>query len=436
MNRYNYDEGLEHLRIIGGDYARKNLFKPEKEDVSYNPNMLAIGRRIVRGREVGKYYLDLREACRIIVVGATRSGKSFLIRRMTDTLVDSGNCAVNLFDCKDEMKSSIEPLQPKFHSLLMENEEPKPTKVVTLRPTFFKQLLASDSTEKEFDELLPKDNYWYSININKLTERDFNDLVQTEAMSDGQRVTMKELYDDTKKQSRNGIEFSFANMLEKINSLEDMTQKQKDSLKKRLRPLLTSHFYEFNHEIDVIDLINDGFVPSINMENFDAFSNDKNAIQYHVLLLSILHRELIMAKRAGKINGKLWIFIDESARVLGNDLNNAFKFDVTESFEVNTRYNVNYCVATQTLITLPKRLILNSKYMFIPATINLETLKDCMREFGMFSSQQNLNNEAVRLKRKLNAKKFEWAVFNRNAGTVDIIQVYAPLSKHMETGNY
>lgn len=433
MTKYIKDyQSLNPLKHIGSDYYKKNLFKEVEEEVEYSPGMLAIGRRIRNGREAGIYYLDLREACRIIGIGATRSGKTWVCRRFVDTIVQAGNSAIYLFDVKDEMKSSAQPLQSKFHHLLMEHEKPTPTKVVTLRPTFFKQFAPSDSTAKELNEFKKENNYWYSIDINKLSERDFNDLLQVGTMGETQQSVMHDLYEETRKVVSKGGVFSFDYLFAKLEAMDDISQKQKDSLKRRLKPIIMSHFYEKDNEVDIVELIKDGFIPAINMEDFDRFGKD--GIPYHISFLSIVHRELVNAKRKGLIP-KIWFVLDEAGRVVANDMKNAFQFDIVDSFELNARYDINYLVLTQFLKSLPERIIKNARYIFIPASADLETFKDCLRELGLFRNQQSLNNEASSLKRKMSIKSHHWLILDRMSGTREIVSFFAPLSNHAETGS-
>ena len=63
-------KNLKSLREFGTTYMKENLFKPKKEkiEVHYNKNHLQIGRKL----DGSVYYIDLTEACRILLLGATR----------------------------------------------------------------------------------------------------------------------------------------------------------------------------------------------------------------------------------------------------------------------------------------------------------------------------------------------------------------------------
>jgi hypothetical protein len=422
---------LKPLKHIATSYMRDNLFKEKEIEVEYSPGMLAIGHRIRNGKPCGIYYLDLREACRIVAIGLTRSGKSWIARRFMDTISDAGNNVVHMFDPKNEMYSSEKPLQPKFHKLLMENEKPKSSKVVVFRPTFFKQLMPESYSDAERDKAIKPGQYWFSMNVNKWTQGDFMDLIKAKSMGEAQQSIMEDLYKKMRKHMEGGGEFSFEYMFKEIDDMEDMKESQKLSLKRRLKPLLSSYFYEARHQVDIIDLLKDGFIPVFNMEGFDSFSDC--GFEYISAFLSIVHREIVEAKKL-KLLDKIWFDIDECARVFGIEKDTFFKKEIITSFEVNTAYDINYFILTQFLPSLPERIIKSCRYIMIPARADLDTFKIAFAELGLARNQQMTTNDATYFKNRMNTRLFDWCILDRTNNTREIVRFFAPLSRVLESG--
>lgn len=103
------------------------------------------------------------------------------------------------------------------------------------------------------------------------------------------------------------------------------------------------------------------------------------------------------------------------------------------SVDLDSRYHINYILATQQITKIPEEVITQCRYIMIPYNADLQTMKDCFRLAGMMRNIQVFNNEMVRLKRKLS--KFNWIIIDRNTNKYNIIQPLAPLSFHAETSN-
>ena len=269
------------------------------------------------------------------------SGKSYLIRAMMDRMRHIGFDVIYLSDVKDEMKSSIKPVQEKFQNGLLPGEKPKGTKVVTLRPTFFKQI--SDN----LNEL----NFWYSIDINKLTRADFMTLMNVHEMTPNQRTAMDLIFQELQNRFKSDpdLKFSVDLIYNIIDTDEDIDERQKQGLRFKFKPLEYAHFWIEEYQRSIVDLINRGFIPAINMENFDSFG--KGNFLFPEVTLNIILREVIEARRAEQIN-KIWVVIDEASRFVGKTKNTSIKTTVEESYELDSRYGVWYCLEENTEIKI------------------------------------------------------------------------------------
>jgi hypothetical protein len=434
---------MQSRNLINDDFLdpRKRLAKfgtpdfnrafTKKEVVyrNYNKHNPPIG-RIQRQDDV--FYLDLKEACRIGIFGKTRAGKSWLLRAFADRVVKGGGVVVFPTDVKDEFKTSYKPLQKKFHRMLLPNEKAQGMKVCSLRPTYFKSLLDEDMTPEQKDKKgLSEDNYWYSPDLSKMSRADFMTLFKVKSMGAELSVVMEDLFNRMKPllQAHNFDFDAFEGMVDELPDINEGTRKK---LRLRIRALKNSGFYEQKYERSLVDLINKGFMPSMNLEHFDRFGD--SGLNYNETILAMFVREIVDARRKGLIP-PVWIILDELARFVNNKKENSIRHILEDSFETDTKYGVNYFFATQFMNTMPERFIENSKYIMLPGDIGLPTLKDVMRRFGLFHNQQTLNNDANRLKKRMSAKRHEWLLVDTRGPSKDIIVPIPPLSHHMETSN-
>lgn len=320
------------LKDFGSKYFQDIINRPKPpEAVKYNKNHLQIARKINSDGSPGDiYHLDIKETSRIIILGATRSGKTFFMRSMADRIKTLGDAVVLLLDIKNEFFSSNYPVQEKFRSGLLPGETPASMRVVTLRPTFFKQL----------DDKKPKSNFWFSIDSKKLSRADFMSLMNINELSPTQKTSMELVFQDFQKKigANPNTQLTYECIEQIIDENKDMDVRQKQILKFKFKPLQSSSFVEEEYAKSIVTLLKKGFVPAINLENFENFG--KGNFSYPEVLLNITYREIVVARRAKKIP-RTWVFLDEASRFIGNSKRNSFKDSILECLEENTLVKTN-----------------------------------------------------------------------------------------------
>jgi len=327
---------MDELKVLGSPYF-KRIFEKKKEEprITYHNRRIPIG-RLPNGQP---YYLDLKEALRISIIGAAGSGKSFLMRGMMDRLKKIKNDSVFLTDIKGELVSSIKPVQYKFQKLLLPGEKAQALPLVSLRPTFFKQISKS----------LPKNNVWYSVDMKRMTQREFMTFMNAKGMTPTQRTLVEIIYQEMLKRYKKdkNAKFSLDFIEQVIDSIEEIDVRSKNAMKLKFRPLKESDFFIERFERSIIKGIQKGLVPAINLTDFESFGRD--SFNYPVTTLSIVLREIIRGRRDKQIN-PLWVFIDEATRFCGNNKDNAFKDEVLEAVDVERRFGTSFCLRHDTLI--------------------------------------------------------------------------------------
>lgn len=416
------DERIDTLKTFGTQYFKDSFFnKPVKiEPIKYGKHNLQIGKKL-NGQV---YCLDIKESFRGILLGATRSGKTFVLRLIGDRYKQIGNDVVYLSDVKNEFWSSNKPLQEKFHDLLLEGETPQKTRVVALRPTFFRQI----------DTKLAERNFWYSIDGNSLTRADFMTLMNAHELTSNQRTGMELIFQELQKRLKSNPELQFSTELinQIIDDDADIEQRQKVALKFKFKPLDNSSFIDKKETKSIVTLLKNGFVPAINLENFDSFG--KGSFSFPEVTLNIVLREIIVARRAKKIK-RVLIIIDEATRFIGKNKQTSIKDSVLESQDVDTRYSVDYLTAWQSFEDIPERILKQGRYIFVPRTADVATIKSVLISTGQVKNVQRSVNKAMELKRQLKQHRFSWVIIDRMEGTLDLIIPLAPLSHHLETSN-
>lgn len=424
---------LDDIKVFGTDYFKKSLFVREKEPekVEYSSDSIPFGRRISDG---SVYYIDLSQACRILGIGATRSGKTFMLRSFCDRLVASGYWdVVYLTDIKNEFYSSLKPVQPDLRKNLLNGEVPSPTRVVSFRPTFF----------KDFDyNFLPDDNFWFSFDARKIDKGDFMSLIKISSMKPNQQIAVPDIYEEFRRRLDADPEldvgyYLFEDIID--NCLRDQTEQQKYFLKQKFKPFHNTSFFEKKYHRDVVDLMsrNRGYVPCFNYEGWDDELSDSSPFDYPVVTLNAVLRDLIKARRKVPSPIKpLWIMLDEASRFISNSKTNSFKKTILESNDRDTRYNVNYFILTQFIKDVPEKIFSQARYLLIPYNADVESVKYLINNTGVASSVQRAPRQATDIVNRLKRVKHSWAIIDRNKPAphnIDLIKPIAPLSFHIDT---
>ena len=417
------DRTIDTLRILGNSYARDCFTERIEHHFHYTKNDIPIGYRINQNtlRQQGIYYVNVSDAIRMICVGQAGSGKTFLLRGFMDRLAKSNYVTVQLSDIKNEFFSSRQPVQPKFAGNLAPNEKPQATKLVVFRPTFFKEL----------DDKLPKDNYWLSFDINLLTRGDFLTLFNASEMPNNQKILMDVLYTKLKERLNKGEEFNMELLNSLIDEIDEVNDSTKQSLKFKLRPFETSNFYDKQYLRNIPFLLKKGYSIALNLEGFEEF--DKSAFNFPAVLISLVHRSVVNARKSKLLKSSLFISMDESVRFIGNDKNTSVKLDILEGVDINRRYDVSYVFVTQFIKDLPEKILKQSRYILLPATVDTSTIRDALMSTGIARNQQYSTNQATYLKKSMMRVKYSWCILDRELGTCNIVKIFSPLSNHLET---
>lgn len=103
------------------------------------------------------------------------------------------------------------------------------------------------------------------------------------------------------------------------------------------------------------------------------------------------------------------------------------------NFFLGNRILSHNCFATQIIKDVPENILVQSKYLMIPKTADVDTIKTLLLSSGATRYIQRAYQDATKYKQKLRGIDFSWLVINRYTDTVDLIVPLAPLSYIKET---
>ncbi len=412
----NFRLGLNGLKNINNKYFKSILFDRTIKNRKYDKGKIAIG-KTKRGTI---YYLDTSEVMRVLMVGTTRTGKTFSVRGITDRAIQGGFNVLFATDIKNEFYSSNQVVQEKFRKNLLKNEKPTRTNVMVFRPTFFK-------TVRGYQKL-PKDNYWYTPDITDLNELDFMTLMKVNTLTDPQKIAMKEIYEKVSKFEGN---LKIDDIYTFIEELKDYDDRQKKSLRTKFLPLKYSGILDdsLKKGLPFEELYNAKIPISLNMQGFDALGRDGAGLPQ--VYVSIFLRKTITLRRDRKIK-PVFIVVDEASRFVPRDSEPSTKIEIMESVDIDSREGIFYFFLVQTPWKLPEEIINQCKYFFIPYNADIKSFKYLFKLSGIVTWASNqYQQKCARLKQQMN--KFEWVVIDRNKNDYEIIKMLSPLSYHAES---
>ena len=417
MRESRFKLGLKVVSVLDNEFFKKLIYE-DRVEVVYDKYKIPIGIDTFNGKV---FYLDVREAFRMLIVGMTRSGKTWLLRVINDRLKKAGYCSIFLPDVKNEFGSSNKPLQKKFRKYLLKDEVPAGTKVVPLRPTFFKTLRTKGKSP---------DNMWYSININKLTKADLLTLMP-DKLTPNQKIIIETLYDEIDKIG--GIK-EIQQLIDMVEDIPDISASQISHMKYKFYPLKKGHLFEPEHCHDIIDAMKKGVTPAIVMEDFESIS--RTGAGFPQVFVSIVLREVTGARRRKEIP-RLVVFVDEASRFVPADGDPSCKIEFMECLMKGTKVMTsNGCKNIENLNMLYDKVIsydfskdkfLYSKFKHLGSKLkethkvtleNGETVY-CSKEHKFFKKNsadegvQTLRLQDLKEEDKLLCKKEANIVFNK-----------------------
>ena len=357
--------------------------------------------------------MDVRDAFRACIIALTGTGKTFTIRRIVDEAFNSGWSVAILPDAKDEYKSSKQPVQQEFKRKLPLGEEPKGLPMKIYRPFFFSNL-----------GKLPKDNEWASVDITDLTKIDFQTLCGYETLTDKQKTDLDNLWDIMQENDISSV----------VEIKSVCVENNFNKLWNRIKFIETCGLFDSRFKVNPVDALKSRHVLVLNYDGFDKLDIKANSLDQ--VFLGIWLRWIEDAKGNNEISNLL-IVNDETARWVPKNGEPSCKKQILESVDVTRGKGVSWFFGIQRKKSVPKDLLDQCIYKFIPYNVKRELFEELLKEEipdmvpDMVRGKKTVLNMFAKLQ-----KKFRWMLLKSNEigeARVEFVDMYSPCSAHQKT---
>ena len=429
-------EDLKYVKYTENPYYRKNYLVKAKRKLAPPKNKILLGID-QRGK---KFYLDIKEVQRILLLGKTGCGKSFLLRRIMSQLYFKGYAPVILVDVKDEFKYSLFPVQEEYLESpgLPPEEKPHTLPMKIYRPTFFKE------------RKLASHNLAGSVKLSDLTLNDLNTLLGTDEMSLVQRELVGAIARKIQNEELNSFEEIDKFIIDKNNSLfVGLNVAQRKAIQIKFRMLKDKDFCRDDYAIDLVGDISEGKIPVLNMKNFEMLGARNGLPQ---AMVAIWLRQLKIAKSNSEIEPLLWIFIDELARFAPATGEPTSKKEIMEAVDVTRGFGINFIFGAQRLSNIATNIAPQCRYILLPYNAEIPDIIKAFETYGIAPALRkgyddwgeeikknwsHLTKQEIARAVKKRMGKYDWLVLDTDKASeieyiddLSIVSPYAPNTMH------
>ena len=369
------------------------------------------GYEILLGKDNDKLdvTLDIEESFRACAIAATRTGKTFMIRRMLDELYHSGWACAILPDAKDEYGSSRNPIQTKFRNNLPPGELPKGLPMRVFRPFFFSEL-----------GKLPEGNEWVALELTDLSKVDFQTLCGFDKLPSKQKLDLDSLWLLILNKTISSVE-EIETVCEENNWLK---------LWEKISFINECGLFDSRFAIDPVEVLKNKEVLVLNYADFDALDMRANSLDQ--IFLAIWLRKIIEAKKKGLLPN-LMIFNDETARWVPRSGNPSCKKIILEAVDVVAAFGISFMFGFQRIDSVPEALVRQCKYKFLPYNVDRSTLEEVLKLENIITDMVRGKKLFVEILQTLKAKKFRWTIITKGDDFLEYVDCYSPISAHLES---
>src|SRR3990167_1654156 len=408
--KFDFTAGEDFLRNTAmsefGNPAAKTLFEQEEIEVETFKNALRIGKR-ADGKD---YFISLKEIHRQVLVGKTRCGKTFNMRRMSDLFYHSGYAVIHLCDLFNEMITSNQPSQAKYQRFLPKGEFPIGIPVKAYRPAIFKDL--------------PQGNIKYQLGWGDLTEAD----IMIFCGIDGRAVEAQTAILQNFPKATGLIHFINLIKNEKIRA------QTKNRIITKLQFLIDYEFIGDKWNADIIEDMEQGNVVVIHLEGYKKWEKSSPYL-YQLPVINILRR-IAEARKTGKLSKRTVIFIDEAAKMIPKRKEGELKEEILDNVDMTAKLGIFMIFASQLEDGIPDSILDQSRYLWFPYSINSVDAVNLLARKQHYDFHPAYKRDLLRQLLDLKPTpdgRLPWVIIDDTKKTVWKVFPYPPLSNHKES---
>lgn len=386
-------------------YSNKYFIKPEAEYFSYK---LLLG--VDEYKSVVK--VPIKNSFRMLIIGRTGSGKTFLTRAIWNRFYKSGGSVAILTDVKGEYGSSKRPVQKDFAKYLGKNEEPEGFPVVEYYPYF----LYKDSK---------RDLNFCQIHLSDISFEEFLTLLDLNKLSDAKYATLENCFNRERKKENP----SLRGLKKEIEKYPVQTA-TKRSLFRSLEFIEKSGV--LGEKYPSPDFAKDIMEDKIPILNLVGYEMQKKYSKFYV---GIVLKRLIEAKRDKKIspNKKMLIVIDELEDFCPRKIDNSIsKTEIVENLRKSRAWKVYMLFSTQRHTHIDSAIFNQCRYVLFPGNLTLKEAVDIFKNKvpSEYDYGAVMNKNISDLLSEM--KKFWWCLIDSDEreDPYIVFKPLSPLSRH------
>ena len=412
-------QGRESLKSLSKlKTAHKSIFAdiitPEKKSMVFNEQWLKLGWS-KNYNELWTIQWNMSEVFRAVILGKTRSGKTWFTRRVGTVAFNSGYSVIYLTDIKNEMKTSKQPLQDKFKKFLAEGEYPISCPTVTLRPKFMDNMLGASILD---------DEQYFQLSLGDISSPDLLLLLNfTTDKSKNQIQIVTNIWAKV-------ISGEIKNLQEFHDAVgKDPAQKAlKQSILNALQPLIAYEVVGEQLLINWATQLNNNIV-TINLEGYDQVS-----AHYMQAYVRIIMRIIYNLRKKGLLKKRVIIFIDEAGRFLRED--SISGQEIRRQVDESAYLGIFMLISAQPLNQIPKAVTAQARYILLPRSYEFDEMFKVLRFAQIYrgnrADKQDFSEQLTTLHDTKDGQKM-WLMLDTAEHKLIKIYPFAPLSWHDES---
>ena len=367
--------------------------------------------------------INFNQTNRILVLGASGSGKSFLVRGVMNRAYLAGLSPI-IFDPAPEFYTSREPVQQQFRNKLLPIEYPRPFPVSLYYPFFLHKFVGLD---------LPKQQL-FQMNIGSLNASDLFPLLD---------------YDKLPLRSQLEVNDLVSELLNKKTRFKSLAQLQRYLMKKIKTRQTLSLLSKQVQNIRNLEVMG----PRYPFPNFIEDIRNRKIIDINLygwrqvdfkrfvsIYISVILRRLMnwQEQKIIKPLPHLLLIFDEAHELVpkkGNRQIQTAKTEIEKIAQMSRKYNTSAIFITQHPETISPIVIGQCNEIFINNTIDFSLVRDAIKNWTRqyYENPWELSNMVRDI--YFDIPKYGWLLIKRGATNITIIKkTLAPLSKHRTEG--
>ncbi len=373
------------------------------------------------------FYLNFNKPLRILILGASGSGKSWLARSIISRAYFAGILPIIMTDVAPEYITSAFPLQEKFRKFLAKGEEPKPLPIQMFYPYFLYKEVGFESKLQQI----------FQFDISSILPTDLFAFIDYEKLGMGSRLELEDLIATL---SKNKKKFdSIDDLIDYFQNKTTISTITKRILSKSLINLKELEVFGKNYPpLDIVNLINSDIVVDINLFGWQRLEFKK----YVAVYLSLILRDIITAKQLKKIGNKKLLLVFEELHEFApkkpTKWQEIIKREIETAVFTGRKEDISFIFITQSPETISPSVIEQCNYIFVPRGFERSKLMELVKNISpsLYTTPYNFGIEITNLMGSLRQWRDgarEWLVLERG-GEIFKFTPFGPLNHHKEEG--